>query len=294
MLGSQIACSKKMIDYSIYKNIPDTSPYQMKHVQGNVGCFVERGGTIGWMTSGKNSVLVDTQFPETILNFSNEFKKITDESIDIVFNTHHHGDHTGGNISLKDRSKKFIAHTNSLKNQKKAAVAKGNLDKVHLPNITFDNTYKTKVGKENIMCYYYGEAHTDGDIIVHFQESNVVHIGDLVFNRRFPYIDKGANASIKNWIIVLDHINNQFDNNTKIICGHAGKDYDVIINKEDIKAFQNYLSKLLIFGEKSIKEGKEISQLIAETKVIPGAEEWKGDGIQRSLEAVYVELGKQI
>ncbi|MFM2395173.1 MAG: hypothetical protein RLZZ546_3156, partial [Bacteroidota bacterium] len=172
------------------------------------------------------------------------------------------------------------------------AKAKGNLDQVLLPNITFDNTYKTKVGSEDIVCYYYGEAHTDGDSIVHFQDSNVAHIGDLVFNRRFPYIDKGANASIKNWIVVLDHILNQFDNGTKMICGHAGQGYDVVIGKEEVKAFQNYLSKLLIFGEKSIKEGKTLAQLISETKVIPGAEEWKGDGIQRSLEAVYAEIAK--
>jgi cyclase len=286
------SCSKKM-NYKIFGDLPETSPFQMKHLRGTVGYFTEKGGTIGWMVDGKNSVIVDTQFPEQAANLQTQMNKITDDKIDIIFNTHHHGDHTSGNSFFKGKVKNVVAHFNSLKNQKTNAIQKNNLNEVLLPDITFENTYVTKVGSENIKCYYYGAAHTDGDSIVHFQESNVVHLGDLIFNRRFPYIDMGSGASIKNWISVHDHILNQFDKETIFIGGHAGQGHSVIVTKEDIKAFQNYLAKLLELGEKSVKSGKTKEQVLAEYKVVPGAEEWKGDGMSRSIDAVYFEITGQ-
>ncbi len=291
VIGMHTSCSNK-INYGIYKDIPKASPFQMKHLRGKVGYFSEKGGTIAWMIDGKRSVIVDTQFPEQAANLQIQMNKITDEKIDIIFNTHHHSDHTSGNIFFKNKVSNIVAHSNSLINQKNVATQKNTLKDILLPNTTFDNTYVTKVGKENINCYYYGPAHTNGDSIVHFLDSNVAHIGDLVFNRRFPYIDMGSGASIKNWIQVHDHILNQFDKETIFIAGHAGQGYDVIVNKEDIKAFQNYLIKLLELGEKSIKEGKTKEQVLATYKSIPGAEEWKGDGLGRSIDAVYYELNE--
>jgi glyoxylase-like metal-dependent hydrolase (beta-lactamase superfamily II) len=170
------------------------------------------------------------------------------------------------------------------------AAAKDELNNIHLPNIIFKDSYLTKVGKESIKSYYFGAGHTNGDIIIHMQDSNVVHIGDLVFNRRFPYIDKGAGASIKNWITILEKIKTTFDIDTIFICGHAGQGYDVIVNKNDISAFQNYLSKLLELGEKCKKEGMDLETAKANIKVIPGAEEWQGDGIIRSLDALFAEM----
>jgi cyclase len=289
LIGMQTSCNKK-INYGIFNDLPETSPFQMKHLRGKVGYFTEKGGTIGWMVDGKRSVIVDTQFPEQAANLQKQLNKITDDKIDIIFNTHHHGDHTSGNVFFKNKVSNIVAHSNSLLNQKNVATQKNVLKDTLLPNFTFDNTHVTKAGNENINCYYYGPAHTNGDIIVHFLESNVAHIGDLVFNRRFPYIDMGAGASIKSWITVHDHILNQFDKDTIFIAGHAGQGYDVIINKEDIKAFQNYLVKLLELGEKSIKGGKTKEQVLSEYKTIPGAEEWKGDGLARSIDAVFYEL----
>ena len=148
----------------------------------------------------------------------------------------------------------------------------------------------TKIGKENISCHYCGAAHTNGDSIVHFEDSNVVHIGDLVFNRRFPYIDKGAGASIQGWIAVHDALLRYISKDTLIICGHAGQGYDVIIGSEDIKAFQNYLIRLLSFAKQNIAAGVTLESLKKTATVIPGAEQWQGDGISRSLDAAYIEL----
>lgn len=289
-LGSGlISCSPKT-SYASLTTIPTDSPYVMKHLRGRVGYFTEKGGTIAWLIDGKNSALVDSQFPEQMAHLITEANKLTDDSWNALFNTHHHADHTSGNISLKGKVSAVIAHENSKINQKKAAEQKNNLEGVLLPDTTFSQNYKVKVGKENISCHYFGAAHTNGDSIVHFEDSDVVHIGDLVFNRRFPYIDKGAGASIQGWISVHDALLRYLDNTTQIICGHAGQGYDVILGKEDIRAFRNYLEQLLQFARKKINEGVPLEELKKTTTFIPGAEQWQGDGISRSLDAAYLEL----
>lgn len=283
------SCSKKT-SFDMLKAIPESSPYKMKHLRGNVGYFSEKGGTIVWMIEGRNTVIVDTQFPEQATNLMKECQKLTDEKIEYVFNTHHHGDHTSGNVALKPFTQHFVAHENSIANQKRAAEQKNELDKIVLPEISFEEGYQVKVGKETITCKYFGPAHTNGDSVVHFEQSNVAHIGDLVFNRRFPYIDKNSGANIQSWISVNEAILKHYDDETIFICGHAAADFPVVIGKEDIRAKINYLERLLEFGHKCIAEGRTAEEVKSSTTVIPGAEQWKGDGIGRSIDAVYLEI----
>jgi cyclase len=282
------SCAKKM-NYTLLPT-DTTLPYKIKHLRGKVGYFTERGGTIGWVTDGKETAVIDTQFPDQVANFHKELLKIAPSNITALINTHHHGDHTSGNIFFKDKVTKIYAHENSLKNQKITAEKMNNADKNLFPNTTFKTDYKLKVAGENIHMQYFGAGHTNGDIIVHFEDSNVMHVGDLLFNRRFPYIDKQGGANIRNWIKVHDDIMKLADKDTIIIAGHSNTGYDVISTKEDIKAFQNYLDKLLAFGEQCVKSGKTKEEVLKDLKVIPGAEEWTGDGISRSIDAVYIEL----
>ncbi len=282
------SCSKKM-NFTTLQSITD-KPYTMKHLRGNVGIFNEKGGTIMWYTDGKNTAVVDTQFPDQAKNLHEELKKFGTDQISVLFNTHHHGDHSSGNIIFKDFTQKIVAHENSLKNQRINAEKMNAVDKNLFPNTTFANNFKIKVGKENVQCHYFGAGHTNGDAIIHFEDTNVMHMGDLMFNRRFPYIDKAGGANIESWIKVHDGIIKLADKDTIIIGGHANTGYDVIVTKEDIKAFQNYLSQLLKFGKECISNGRKKEDVIASTKTIPGAEQWTGDGISRSIDAVYIEL----
>jgi len=264
--------------------------YEMKTLRGNIGIFKERGGTIGYYASPKGSIVIDTQFPEQATNFVNEWKNMGNESLNALINTHHHGDHTSGNPVIGKLTETIISHENSKKNQKASAESKGNLESQLLPNKTFDIEHQLKVDTENVKLMYFGRAHTSGDAIVHFEETNVAHIGDLIFNRRFPYIDKAYGASIENWITVLDKVLYTFDDDTIFIWGHAGENYPVTGGKEPIRAFQNYLESLLKFGKENFEKGVTEEQLLASTKIIPGAEEWQGSGIERSIKAVYTEL----
>jgi hypothetical protein len=114
-------------------------------------------------------------------------------------------------------------------------------------------------------------------------------MGDLVFNRRHPFIDKTAGANIANWIILLDKAIATFDKKTQFICGHAAAGYEVVANADDLKSFGNYLGNVLKFVEGEIRLGKTKEEII-KSKEIPGSPEWKGDGIERPLGAAFAEL----
>lgn len=264
-------------------------PWKIKMLRNDVGIFTERGGTIGFLLSKKGIVVVDSQFPQQSANLITDLKKRTEKPFKFLINTHHHGDHTGGNISFKDLVSNVVGHENCLANHKRVAEQQKTLDKQLFADVTFSDTWKKKVGSEKIKAHYFGAAHTNGDAIIHFQHANVAHMGDLVFNRRYAVIDKSAGANIKNWIAVLDKALATFDDNTIFIFGHAFDPEKVTGNKDDIKAMQNYLSKLLQFVESEIKAGKSKEEIL-KAKSIPGVEEWKGEWIERGLTAAYEEL----
>ncbi len=263
--------------------------FKITMLHDNIGIFTEKGGTIAFHLGKEGIVVVDAQFPEQSKHLIDELKKKSDKPFQLLINTHHHGDHTAGNISFQGIVGGVLAHTNSLKNQKNVAVAQKTEDKQLYPNQTYTETWSQKFRKEEIAMYYYGAAHTDGDSLVHFKNANIVHMGDLMFNRRHPFIDRSAGASIKSWINVLDKTDATFDKKTQFIFGHAADGYEVTGTKEDLKMFKDYFEKLLAFAESEIKAGKSKEDFIKNT-AIPGVTEWKGDGIQRALQPAYEEL----
>ncbi len=264
-------------------------PWKIKMLRNDIGVFTERGGTIAFLLSKKGIVVVDAEFPEQSQHLITELKKRSDKLFKLLINTHHHMDHTAGNISFKGIVENVLAHENSLKNQKNVAVAQKIEDKQMYPDQTFTDTWCEKIGKEKICLYYHGTGHTDGDGIIHFEHANIVHMGDLMFNRRHPFVDRSAGASMKNWIVALNQATNQFSNDTIFVFGHAGDGYEVTGTKDDLKAFAEYLSKVLDFVDGEIKAGKTKDEVLKTTE-LPFATEWKGDGLQRPLQAAYEEL----
>jgi len=263
--------------------------YQFKSLRNDVGIFTEKGGTIAWLNGSSGFVAIDSQFPDTAVHVIEELKKLGNKPFKYLLNTHHHGDHTAGNIAFKGLAEHVVAHQNSLVNQKLAAEKAKSEDQQLYADVTFGKGWKAPIGKEKISAFYYGSGHTNGDVIYHFENANIVHVGDLVFNRRFPYIDKDNGAHIGNWITALDKIYNQFDKDTLFIWGHSLDPEKVTGNKEDIKAFQNYLQSLMAQVSSEIKAGKTKEEILKITS-IPAAPEWQGDGIIRSLTAAYTEL----
>lgn len=265
-------------------------PWKIKMLTNNIGIFTERGGTIGFLLTKKGIAVVDTQFPEQSKHLIDELKKRNTKPIKLLINTHHHGDHTSGNIAFKGIAKTIVAHANSKLNQENSAKQNKSEDKQLYPDTTFTDKWKQKIGNEKISLHYFGAAHTNGDSLVHFEHANIVHMGDLVFNRRHPYVDRGAGANIKSWIQVLEKALNTFSSGTQYIFGHAGTGYEVTGTADDIKTYRDYLGNVLQFVEKEMKAGKTKEEILKATS-IPGSEEWKGDGIFRPLTAAWEELG---
>ncbi len=261
----------------------------MKLLRRNVGLFTERGGTIGWLIDPAGIAIVDTQFPEQAGHLIEQVRRRSQHAFDLVINTHHHGDHTGGNIAFKGLAGKVVAHTNCLANHERQAKERNAEASQLFADTTFDKSWSQRLGDEIITARYFGPGHTNGDIVVHFENANVAHVGDLMFNRRFPFIDRPGGANIKSWIQVLRNIRKTYPKDTIFIFGHSGEGYPVTGSHADLKAFENYLSRLLQTVEKSIKAGKSKEEILA-IPTIPGAPEWKGDGIQRSLTAAWEEL----
>ena len=254
-----------------------------------IGIFTERGGTIGFLLSNKEIVVVDSQFPETAPHLIDELKKKNDQPISLLINTHHHFDHSGGNISFKGLTKHVLAHENSRKNQETWAKNQKTEDKQLYPDKTYTDTWCENFGKEKICLYYFGAAHTNGDSVIHFEKANIAHMGDLMFNRRHPFVDRGAGANMKNWMSVLDKTANKFDNKTKYVFGHAAEGYQVTGTADDLKKFRDYLGAILKFTEGEIKSGKTKEEFLKTTS-FPEQAEWKGDGISRPLTAAWDEL----
>jgi glyoxylase-like metal-dependent hydrolase (beta-lactamase superfamily II) len=261
-------------------------------LRGNVGMYTERGGTIGFLIAPEGIVVIDSQFADTATNFINETKKNNTQPIRFLLNTHHHADHSGGNISFKGMVENVIAHENSLANQKRVAEAQNSLDKQLLPDMVFKDAWKLKMGNAKLKAHYFGPAHTNGDAVFHFDEANIMHLGDLVANRRHPFVDRTAGASMTNWIKVLDKIMKEGNKNTIYIFGHSGQPGKESGTVEDVKLFQDYMSKTLVFAEKEIKAGKSKEEFIKNTS-IPGVTEFPADGIQRPLTAAYEELSEK-
>ncbi|HMH22547.1 MAG TPA: MBL fold metallo-hydrolase [Puia sp.] len=264
-------------------------PWKMKLLRKDVGIFTEKGGTIAWLSSKSGIVVVDAEFPEQAGHLIGELKKQSDKPFELLINTHHHGDHTSGNIAFKGLVKKVAAHSNSLANQQRVAVTQKTEDKQLYPDTPYGDSWEYKIGQEHIRTYYFGAGHTNGDSIIHFQQANIAHMGDLMFNRRYAFIDRSAGASVKNWIVGLDKAISTFDKDTLFVFGHAFDPEKVTGNKADLAAMKDYLSRLLDFVGQSIKAGKPKEDILKE-KAIPGLTEWQGDGIEWGLQAAYEEI----
>jgi cyclase len=262
--------------------------YQYKALRNNVGMFAEQGGTIAWMMNEEGIVVVDAEYPDPAKHLIAELQKSNLPFLWLI-NTHHHGDHTGGNISFKGIVKNVAAHENSLTNQTAVAVKQKTEDKQLYPNITFKDNWKIKVGGEHITAHYFGTGHTNGDAMIHFEHANIVHAGDLVFNRLYPYVDNSAGASVQHWPQALEKARKKFDKDTMFVFGHAFDPQKVIGTMDDLVAMQNFMEKLEDYVAGSIKAGKSKEDILKATS-IPGVTDWQGTGIQRGITAAYEEL----
>jgi glyoxylase-like metal-dependent hydrolase (beta-lactamase superfamily II) len=253
-------------------------------VRRNVSVFTARGGTIGLLVTPDAVVVVDSQFPDTAQMFLDGLKPKTTRRIDYLINSHHHGDHTGGNKVLQPSVAKIVAHANVPGLQKKAAKTD---ETQAYPDTTFDKEWKAAVGNETVSAKYYGPAHTSGDIVITFQQANIAHMGDLMSFQRNPRADRPAGASIRNWIPVLENTVKDHSNDTIYIFGHSKVGSPVTGSGRDLLELRDYFTAMLDHVSKGIAAGKSMEE-ITKVAAIPGFESY--EGTPTAAEAAYQEL----
>ena len=246
---------------------PATAPApatpEFKTLRRDVGYFTARGGSIGWLVNKDALAAVDTQFPDTAPLFLNGLPGRGGRKLDVLVNSHHHGDHTGGNGVFKPETKMIVAHANVPGLQRTRAERDGTLDRQVYADTTFPLTWRKELGGEVISAKYHGAAHTSGDIVTLFEKANVIHMGDLMFNRIYPAIDRPAGASIRNWIVVLEAVAKSYPSDAMYVFGHGSTKFGVTGKSSDLLIFRDYLSGLLDYTQKKIKAGETKEKIVA-------------------------------
>jgi cyclase len=244
-------------------------------VRRNVGTFTARGGTIGWLINKDAVIVVDTQFADTAKMCVDGLKgKTGSRPIDVVFNTHHHADHTSGNATFRPETKKLIAQSRVPDLQRMVAQATPNAPAPVVADTTFDKTWSEKYGDETVTASYNGPGHTGGDAIIHFERAHVVHMGDLLFHERHPRVDRPAGASIQNWIMILEKVSKDMPGDTIYIAGHSKEGLPVAVDRKAVLRFRDYFDAVLIVVKKGIAAG-QTKDAIAATATLPGFENYQ-------------------
>jgi len=205
----------------------DFSKVQIKvtKVAGNVYMLEGDGGNIGASVGEDGIVIVDDQYAPLADKIQAALKGITDKPVRFIINTHYHGDHTGGNEYFQKQAP-IIAHDNVRKRLESGGGA-GNGGSVHmdvkpapkgaLPIITFDHDVTVHLNGEDIRALYFPAGHTDGDSVIFFPKSNVVHMGDDFVTYGFPFIDVDSGGSIDGMIDGVEKVLGQVPADVKII-----------------------------------------------------------------------------
>ncbi len=236
-----------------------------------VGVFTLRGGTIGYLVTPDAAIVIDTQYPDTAPVCLDGLRRKTTRTIDLLINTHHHADHTGGNGVFRPAATKILAHARVPELQKAAAVQAGNDAQQVYPDATFADVWREQIGGEWVAASHHGPAHTGGDAVVTFERANVVHMGDLVFNRVHPRIDRPAGASIANWIESLGTVAAAHARDTTYIFGHGAADAGITGGRGDLEHMAGYLTAVLDFTRKGMAAGRSRGE-IAAAETLPGFE----------------------
>jgi glyoxylase-like metal-dependent hydrolase (beta-lactamase superfamily II) len=222
-----------------------------------------RGGNIG-ISIGKDGVfMVDDQYAPLTDKIVAKIKELTDQPVKFVFNTHWHGDHSGGNENMDKKGAIIVAHKNVYKRMSTDQFIKAFGRKVKaspksaLPVVTFDKDITFHFNGETIMAFHFHTgAHTDGDAIVYFSNSNVIHMGDTYFNSRYPFIDISSGGTIDGIIKVCDNVLMLADEETVIIPGHGD-----LSNKKELMEYRAMLMTLRDRVLKQKKAGKTLEEV---------------------------------
>jgi glyoxylase-like metal-dependent hydrolase (beta-lactamase superfamily II) len=221
------------------------------------------GGNIG-VSAGEDTVfMVDDQYAPLTPKITEAVAKITPKPVQFVLNTHWHGDHTGGNESMGKTGAVIVAHENvrrRMSAEQFDAFWKTNTaasPKAALPIVTFTLSMSFHVNGEEIRVLHVGHAHTDGDAIVHFPKSDVVHMGDVAWNGIYPFIDYSTGGSVTGTIAACDFVLQEMTTEkTRIIPGHGP-----LASRADLQAYRDMLATVSLRVRRALADGKSDEEI---------------------------------
>jgi glyoxylase-like metal-dependent hydrolase (beta-lactamase superfamily II) len=274
----------------------DFSKVQMKvtKVSGHVYMLEGAGGNIGASVGDDGIVIVDDQYAPLADKIKAALKGITDKPVRFIINTHYHEDHTGGN-AIFQQTAPVIAQDNVRRRLEEGGTA-GNYGSIKfeakpqpkeaLPIITFDHDVTIHLNGEDIRALHFPHGHTDGDSVIFFPKSNVVHMGDDFVTYGFPFVDLSGGGTVEGMIAAIDEIVPKLPPDVKVIPGHGP-----ISNLDDVRRFVTMLKDTRAAVQTGIQQGKSLDQLKQENVLAPW-QKWSGDFItsEQWLVTLYNDL----
>ena len=259
------------------------------------GIFNGQGGTIGWLLNSDGILIIDSQNAAAAAACIEGIQERSSNAIDILINTHHHGDHVGGNQTFRPVVGSIVAHENSAEWQRRTAREAGNEDPQAYPDETFSDEWRTSIGDETIVARYHGAGHTSGDCVVTFEQANVVHMGDLMFNRLHPFVDRGSGARITSWIEVLEQVTAAHSADTIYIFGHGAPGAGVTGDQGELTHLRDYFTAALELTRREMQAGRSRDEITG-TEALPGFDDYLSPFALLSLSGVlgvaYDELSE--
>ena len=240
----------------------DLSKVEIKteQVAPGVAVLFGAGGNIGVSYGEDGTILIDDQFAPLTEKIQTAVSTLGAQPVKFLVNTHWHYDHTGGNENLGKAGAVIMAHDNV---RVRMAAGQGNQKpspKVALPVVTYADGLKLHLNGEEVRVIHMPAGHTDGDSIVHWTKSNIIHMGDLFFLRMsFPFVDARSGGNVRGVIAAADKVLAMADAQTKIIPGHGA-----VATKADLKQYRDMVAEIVAKVEISAKAGKTLEQIKAE------------------------------
>jgi len=259
------------------------------HVRGSVYMLEGSGGNIGVSVGDDGILMVDDQFAPLADKIRAALAKLGDGKLQFILNTHWHFDHTGGNVEFGPEVP-IIAHHNVRQRMAAGQELLGRqmepAPHEALPVITFDDSLSVHFNGENIRVVHFPTGHTDGDSVVFFDKSNVVHMGDQLFAARFPFVDLSSGGNVLGLERNIRKILQDLPEDVILIPGHGP-----LSTREDLEAYHQMLADSIELVRGKVDQGKSLEE-IQEEGVPEGWADWGSGWIKTGqwLEAVHKSL----
>lgn len=243
------------------------------------------GGNISLLTGDDGVVLIDDGIEPVADVTVAAVESLTGDPVDFVINTHAHGDHIGANTAYRGKGATIISHDN-LREQ----MIRDGSRKTALPTLTFADSVTFHLNSHTARVFHVAKAHTDGDSVIHFPEINVIHAGDIMFNKLFPFIDMDSGGSVNGYIAAQKKIISMANDETKIIPGHGP-----LANKADLQAAVDMLVDARDRVAILVVAGMSAEEVVAENPLADYHDVWNWGFIstERMTQALYRALTEE-